>query len=286
MGRCRITALNDNIDGFTILEVQRNHKRLFIEPSSIDKTLPEMYSYNSEQLFFVEVPYDALIVDGIERASGKVRTVMTLAKMEKNIAAGGKSYQINPAYGVETAKIESYTFKTKGGETMTVTPQEGQYRFYSNRGITIILGILEQTGNLLDIVSILNFGLDSDNKKELLPIPGPLGVLNLPMKRYLGELDEALDEAAKEQLKRAKKEGIKVVRKLVGNRMYEDMGYKLLDVPKEVVDRVIANEFSTIEEINNAVKENTTKTATILYRKTIDNAGEVTIIEAFFFNID
>lgn len=286
MGRCRITALNDNIDGFAILEVQRNHKRLFIEPSSIDKTLPEMYNYNGEQLFFVEVPYDALIVDGIERASEKVQTVMTLAKMKKNIAAGGKSYQINPAYGVETAKIESYTFKTKGGEIMTVTPQEEQYRFYSNRGITIILGILEQTGNLLDIVSILNFGLDSDNKKELLPIPGPLGVLNVPMKRYLGELDEALDEAAKEQLKRAKKERMEAVRKLVSNRMYKEMGYKLLDVPKEVLDRVMENEFNSIEEVDNAIKENTTKTATILYRKTIDNAGEVTIIEAFFFNID
>ena len=164
MGRCKITAINDDIDGSTMLNVRINNKRLFIARSSIDKALPEMYNYDGEQLFFVEVPYDALIVDGIERASGKARTVMTLAKIEQSIAAGGKSYKINPAYGVETSQIESYSFTTKGGEVMTVTPQEGQYRFYSNRGITKILGILEQTGNLLDIVSILNFGMNSDKR--------------------------------------------------------------------------------------------------------------------------
>ncbi|MCM0251881.1 hypothetical protein J8K84_13310 [Bacteroides fragilis] len=286
MGRCKITAINDDIDGSTMLNVRINNKRLFIARSSIDKALPEMYNYDGEQLFFVEVPYDALIVDGIERASGKARTVMTLAKIEQSIAAGGKSYKINPAYGVETSQIESYSFTTKGGEVMTVTPQEGQYRFYSNRGITKILGILEQTGNLLDIVSILNFGMNSDNKKELLPIPGPLGVLNLPMKRYLDETDEILEHAAKEQLKRAKKEGIKAIRKLVDNRMYQDMGYGLLDVSNDVINRIMENEFNTIEEVDRFASNSEPWTAAILYRKTEDNLGEIATIEAFFFNIE
>lgn len=286
MGQCKITATNKNIGGFALLDIQKNDKRLCFAPSSIDNALPEMYNYDGEQLFFVEVPYDALITDGIERTSGKARTVMTLAKMETRIAAGGKSYKVNPAYGVETSKIESYSFKTKGGAVMTVTPQEGQYRFYSHRGITRILGVLEGTGTLVDIVSILSFGMNSDNKKELLPIPGPLGVLNLPMKRYLNDFDEDVNNAAKEQLDRAKKQGIEAVRKLVGNNMYKNMGYHLLEVPNEIVGRVKANEFGTIEEVERAIKENQSKTATILYRKTENNAGESTTIEAFFFNIE
>ena len=59
MGRCKITAINDDIDGSTMLNVRINNKRLFIARSSIDKALPEMYNYDGEQLFFVEVPYDA-----------------------------------------------------------------------------------------------------------------------------------------------------------------------------------------------------------------------------------
>lgn len=286
MGQCKITALNDDIDSFVLLDVQKNNKRLFIEPSSIDPALPEMYNYNGEQLFFVEIPYDALIIDGIERVSGKMRKVMTLAKMEKAIAAGGKSYKINPAYGIETSEIESYSFKTKGGQSMTVRPQEGQFRFYSNQCITKILGILESTGTLLEIVSILNFGLNSDNKKELLPIPGPLGILNLPMKRYLDELNEDLDNVAKEQLKQAKKTGLEVVRKLVSNRMYEKMGYNLLQVSNDLINLVMANEFSTIEEVERSVDDNELKTTYILYRKAEDNVGEVTIIEALFFNLE
>ena len=286
MGRCIITAINDDIDGYAILYVRKNQKRLFIERSSIDKDLPEMYNYDGEQLFFVEVPYDALIVDSIERVSGKMRTVMTLAKMEKSIAAGGKSYKINPAYGLDTSQIESYTFATKGGEVMTVTPQEGQYRIHSSRGITKILGFLEQTGNLLDIVSIFNFGMNGDNKKELLPIPGPLGTLNLPMKRFLNDFDEDLDNAAKEQLNRAKKKGVEAVRILVKNRMYKDMGYKLLDVSNDVIDRLIGNEFETIEEVENAAFKNELWTAAILYRVTEDKLGDnKATIEAFFFNI-
>lgn len=285
MGQCKITATNKNIGGFALLDIQKNDKRLCFAPSSIDNALPEMYNYDGEQLFFVEVPYDALITDGIERTSGKARTVMTLAKMETRTAAGGKSYKVNPAYGVETSKIESYSFKTKGGAVMTVTPQEGQYRFYSHRGITRILGVLEGTGTLVDIVSILSFGMNSDNKKELLPIPGPLGVLNLPIKRYLNEFDEDVNNAIKEQLDKEKKQGIGAVRKLVGNKMYENMGYNLLDVSKKVIDRIMANEFGTIEEVRSAANESTLWTASILYRKTEDNAGEIIVIEAFFFNI-
>ena len=95
-----------------------------------------------------------------------------------------------------------------------------------------------------------------------------------------------MEHAAKEQLKRAKKEGIKAIRKLVDNRMYQDMGYGLLDVSNDVINRIMENEFNTIEEVDRFASNSEPWTAAILYRKTEDNLGEIATIEAFFFNIE
>jgi len=47
---------------------------------------------------------------------------------------------------------------------MKFKPQFNQYEFFSNRGLTRILGILEHTGNLLDIATILLWAADDDKK--------------------------------------------------------------------------------------------------------------------------
>lgn len=286
MNTCKITVTSNNVDNNWEIEVREIP--LYIKPSKIDRNSPEMYNYTGEQLFFVEVPYDALIVDGIERASGKARTVMTLAKMERSIAAGGKSYKINPAYGVETSQIESYSFTTKEGKVMTVTPQEGQYRFYSNRGITKILGILEQTGNLLDFVNILTWGMDSSDKKKLLPLPGPLSVLNLPMKNYLDDFDESIEEYAINELEKAKKEGIAAVEKVVNSNIHKEMMFRLIPASDETIKRISENKIKTIDEVRLAYESNTENTeyAYILYRIIEHRSGCVASIETFFFNIN
>lgn len=284
MNTCKITVTSNNVDNNWEIEVREIP--LYIKPSKIDRDSPEMYNYTGEQLFFVEVPYDALIVDGIERASGKVRTVMTLAKMERSIAAGGKSYKINPAYGVETSQIESYSFTTKGGKVMTVTPQEGQYRFYSNRGITKILGILEQTGNLLDFVNILTWGMDSSDKKKLLPLPGPLSVLNLPMKDYFDNIDEAIEEHATRQLEIAKKESMKAVEKLVSSPMYKKMGYHMEYLSDDSVKKLQNGEIKTEREFMNAVYCNDHKLHGVLFRIVETRKDVILMIETFFFDID
>lgn len=133
MNRIRITSPDDNVIGQVTMEVREIP--LYIARSKIDYKTPEMYNDDGEQLFFVEAPYEALAIGGIEKGAEKLHRVMTLAKMEKNIAPGGKSHKVNPAYGIETSKIESFSFTMKSGETIMMTPQADQYRFYSNRGV-------------------------------------------------------------------------------------------------------------------------------------------------------
>lgn len=284
MSQIRITSPDDNVIGQTTMEVKEIP--LYIAPSKIDYKSPEMYNYDGEQLFFIEVPYEALAIAGVEKGAESLRRVMTLAKMEKNIAAAGKSHKINPAYGIETAKVESFTFKLKDGKTMTAIPQGNQYQFYANKGVAKILGVLEQAGNILDFVSILKWGMNSSDKKELLPIPGPLGVLNLPMKRYFDDIEEALEEVAIKQLDIAKEQGINAVGKLINLPNYRKMGYDLRDVSDETIQRVFNMEIKTGSEFINAVYLNDKKTCQVLYRIIETKKDVILIIETFFFNID
>lgn len=283
MSQIRITSPDDNVIGQVTMEVREIP--LYIMPSKIDYKSPEMYNYIGEQLFFIEVPYEALVNEGIEKGAETLRRVMTLAKMEKNIASGGKSYKVNPAYGVSTSEIESFTFKMKTGEMITMIPQDNQYRFYSNRGVTKILGVLENIGNALDFVNILKFGMNGADKKELLPIPGPLGVLNLPMKRHLDELDESLEEIAIKQLDLAKKQGVEAVKRMIQSPIYKKMEYRMGYVSDETVKRILNSEIKTETELINAIYSDKEKNCEILYRIVETRRDVILIIETLFFNL-
>lgn len=284
MSRITITSPDDNVTGKVDMEVRKIP--IYIAPSEIDEKSPEMYNYNGEQLFFVEVPFEALVNEGVDRGAEALRRVMTLAKMEGNIASGGKSYKVNPAYGVSTSEIESFTFKMKTGKTITMIPQDNQYRFYSNRGVTKILGVLENFGNAMDFVNILTFGMNSDGKKELLPIPGPAGVLNLPMKQYLVRFEEYMEDRAIQELDSAKKQGVKAVAGLMSLPNFKKMEYNLVDASDATVRGLLNNEIKTDSELSEASRTNDEKTCRILYRIVETKRDVILVIETFFFDID
>ena len=127
MSRIIISSPSDNVIGQVTMEVK--DIPIHIAPSKIDYNSPEMYNYQGEQLFFIEAPYDSLIIDGIERGAKNLRRVMTVAKMEKNIASGGKSHKINPAYGVSPSEVESLTFRINSGDVITMYRQDNPFSF-------------------------------------------------------------------------------------------------------------------------------------------------------------
>lgn len=284
MGTCKITSTNSDVDGCVSMDVLTTP--LYINRSALSATRPEMYNYNGEELYLVEVPYEALHISGIEYAGKKGTKVLTLAKMEKNIAAGGKSYKINPAYGIDTSKVESFTFKVEGGESMTVIPQEEQYSFYSKRGVTRILGKLENAGSAWDFYSILKFGMNPSDKSEPLPVPGPLGVLNLPIKDYFRDLDETIDAYAKKVLEDAKKVSIDAVKKVVNSNIHRKMGYDLIELSNDAVERVLSGKIKTEEEMVAAYNDIAPHICQVLYRIVENRAGyDIAVIETFFFKI-
>lgn len=284
MSTIRITSTDDNVVGQVTMDLKEIP--IYIAPSKIDYKSPEMYNYNGEQLFFIEVPYEALVTEGVDKGAETLRRIMTFAKMEKNIASGGKSFKVNPAYGVATSDIACFTFKMKTGETITMTPQDNQYRFYSNKGVTKILGVLENFGLAMDFVNILKFGMNSSDKKELLPIPSPLGVLNLPMKQYLDDLDRILEEADIKQLDMAKKQGLQAAYSLISRPNYQKMGYNLSEISDESVKKLLSGEIKTEPEFRNALYSYGASNCHVLFRTVEARRGVILIIETFFFNIE
>lgn len=282
----KLSSTDPNGSGSTTLNVVE--RTLLIKPSSIDRQLPDMYNFSGEQLFFVEVPIEALgdlAIDMLEEGAGSMRRVMTLAKMERNIAAGGASHRVNPAYGVNTSEIVEYSFRTRGGDLMTVTPQADQYSFYSNRGVTKILGVVEMAGYIFDFVNILRFG--ASDEKDILPFPGPLGVLNLPIKYHLDELDRTMFEMDMRMLDKAKKEGQRAVANLVNKKIYWDYGFRELWVSDSMTQRIIDGEFNTMRELRTSMDMDESDPQNyILYREMWSGGSWISVIEAFYFEIE
>lgn len=282
----RVYSKADNVFGSPKLNLAE--RKLFIKPSAIDRQLPDMYNFNGEQLFYVEVPIEALgdiAINVAEEGASQIRRVMTLAKMEKNIAAGGTSYKVNPAYGVATSEVMEYSFKMRGGDIMTVTPQADQYSFYSNRGVTKILGAVEMMGHVFDFVNILKFG--ASDEKDVLPIPGPLGMLSLPIKYHLDEIDRGLFEMDMMMLEKAKKEGQKAVESLIIKKHYQEYGYRDLWVSDSIARRIMDGEFNTMRELrrNNDLDESKHDNY-LFYRDMWLGKELVSVIEAFYFNVE
>ena len=283
MSRIIISSPSDNVIGQVTMEVK--DIPIHIAPSKIDYNSPEMYNYQGEQLFFIEAPYDSLIIDGIERGAKNLRRVMTVAKMEKNIASGGKSHKINPAYGVSPSEVESFTFKMKSGDVITMYRQDNQFRFYSNKGVTKVLGVLENLGTAVDFVNILTFGMNSGDKKDLLPIPGPLGTLNLAVKRYFDDLDEMISDAEMRQLDLAKKQGLAAVEKLIKNSLYRQLKYNIDYLSTDSLKEILTGKIKTQSDLINLIYSSFPKDSAILYRPLETYKGIVLIIETLFFNI-
>lgn len=282
----RVYSKADNVFGSPKLNLAE--RKLFIKPSAIDRQLPDMYNFNGEQLFYVEVPIEALgdiAINVAEEGASQIRRVMTLAKMEKNIAAGGTSYKVNPAYGVATSEVMEYSFKMRGGDIMTVTPQADQYSFYSNRGVTKILGAVEMMGHVFDFVNILKFG--ASDEKDVLPIPGPLGMLSLPIKYHLDEIDRGLFEMGMMMLEKAKKEGQKAVESLIIKKHYQEYGYRDLWVSDGIARRIMDGEFNTMRELkSSAVEDKSNRDNYIFYRDIWSGGYLISVIEAFYFNVE
>lgn len=291
-----ISSPDENVFGSVPLEIRK--KELYIRPSCMDMNatfkdvnLPEMYTVEGELLFFVEVPYEALLgtlaTIGVEEGAKAGRRVLTLSKMAKNIASPTGSHFINPVYGVDASQVMEYTFTTKWGDSMTVNPIDDQFGFYSNKGITKVLGYLEMAGNVLDVVSIFSFGANalSGGKKELIPFPGALGVMNLPVKKCFDEMDSFLESFAMEMLHREKEKGLDATLKLINSKTFrDDYKYGHVVVSKETLQGIFEGKFETIDELHDMAYENLHYLATLIYRDIETRQGYITVIETIFFH--
>jgi len=293
MGNIKIKSDHEEVYQSARLESLPDEGRIYIRPSAMDHTIPEMYNLHGEELYFLEVPREALdywgalavvATTGIEKGSEIGRNVLTLAKMEKNIAADGQSFRkVNINDGVRPSSVTEFTATTRGGMIMKLKPQYGQYEFFSNRGLTRLLGISEDTGKYLDIAMVLLWDAD-DDKKTLIPFPGDLGVLNIPFQQYFNDLDEGLEEMMIQDLQKTKKEGARAVDNLINLPAYKKLNYYGIWISNETMKRIFNHEIKTIDEVQDLPFEGGQRNIYILYREMETKKGRIAVIEAFFFD--
>ena len=144
---------------------------------------------------------------------------------------------------------------------------------------------MEKLGTAVYYVNILTFGMNSVDKKDLLPIPGPLGTLNLAVKRYFDDLDEMISDAEMRQLDLAKKQGLAAVEKLIKNSLYRQLKYNIDYLSTDSLKEILTGKIKTQSDLINLIYSSFPKDSAILYRPLETYKGIVLIIDTLFFNI-
>ena len=301
-------------DGF--LDVSYSKQDLFVRPSEADPGFPEMFTSSGELLVPVIVETTQEILEEVVENSaekypakwiGNMTNKTVLAKLEKGylMASDGKIYKrtdvIDKTYNkfsgeeLTVKQAENFGFRTRQGKTYTKVTTKGvnQYEAFAHiagqdakiKFIGNFKG-LAHSGGALDFVNILRFGMEG-TKDDMLPLPGPLGLLNIPMKHHLDGIESVvnaqLEREALAKLEKAKTEGINAVYSFVNSKQGRDHRFRLFETNMDVAMRIYTGEITILDEAIIATKETPTNT-TILYRVTEHGiTGEaIYIIETIF----
>ena len=179
------------------LNVKVSDRDLFIKPSYINSGMPEVYTKNGEQLFFIKFIEDEIkdkITEEVAETIEFYRNKIALAKLAKGYMVNneGKVYEslsdgsrrevYDCSYYTTDGKIvyvkqgRNWTTRTGDGKILT-TKGINEYEYFANNGARVtILNLLSKGIGYWDIFSSVTNMNASDNSKPLsVSLPGVTG---------------------------------------------------------------------------------------------------------------
>ena len=303
------------------LNVKVSDRDLFIKPSYINLGMPEVYTKNGEQLFFIKFIEDEIkdeITEETVEALGFYKNKIALAKLAKGymVSNEGKIYEslsdgsrrevYDCSYYTTDGKIvyvkqgKNWTTRTGDGKILS-TKGINQYEHFANNGARVtILNLFSKGIGYWDIFSsVTNMNASDISKPLSVSLPGVIGSCGMAISLLveLGGLiaedmyykgEELYGEYVHVELCKAKSKDLYEVQRVVqkaNNSKTSNLRFEFIKVSFNLADKLIKGKYKKFRDFRIASEEEVDdKNITILYEYFDSDNGLIFQIDSFFID--
>lgn len=303
------------------LNVKVSDRDLFIKPSYINSGMPEVYTKNGEQLFFIKFIEDEIkdkIAEEVAETIEFYKNKIALAKLAKGYMVNneGKVYEslsdgsrrevYDCSYYTTDGKIvyvkqgRNWTTRTGDGKILS-TKGINQYEHFANNGARVtILNLFSKGIGYWDIFSsVTNMNASETSKPLSVSLPGitgssgmaisllvELGGLIAEDMYYKGE--KLYSKYVHEELCKAKSKDLYEVQRVVqraNNSKTSNLRFEFIKVSFNLADKLIKGKYKKFRDFRIASEEEVDdKNITILYEYFDGDNGLIFQIDSFFID--
>lgn len=302
------------------LNVRISDRDLFIKPSLINEGMPELYTSNGEQLFFINFVKDE-VADKITEETVEFidfyKDKIALAKLAKGYMVNneGKVYEMlsdgsrREVYDYSYYTIDGKLIYVKQGKNWTTRTSDGkilstkginQYEHFANRGVKVtILNLFSKSIQSWDIFSSVTKTHASDTSKPLsISLPGITGGFGMAISLLvdLGGLiaedmyyegEELYSKYVHVELWNSKSKGLYEVQQVVqraNNSRTSILRFGIIYVSSQIANDIIKGKYKRFEDLRRASNESDDESIAILYEMFEGKNGKVYIIDSIYIN--
>ncbi len=303
------------------LNVKVSDRDLFIKPSYINLGMPEVYTKNGEQLFFIKFIEDEIkdeITEETVEALGFYKNKIALAKLAKGymVSNEGKIYEslsdgshrevYDCSYYTTDGKIvyvkqgKNWTTRTGDGKILS-TKGINQYEHFANNGARVtILNLFSKGIGYWDIFSsVTNMNASDISKPLSVSLPGVTGSCGMAISLLveLGGLiaedmyykgEKLYGEYVHVELCKAKSKDLYEVQRVVqkaNNSKTSNLRFEFIKVSFNLADKLIKGKYKKFRDFRIASEEEVDdKNITILYEYFDSDNGLIFQIDSFFID--
>ena len=302
------------------LNVKVSDRDLFIKPSYINSGMPEVYTKNGEQLFFIKFIEDEIkdeITEETVEALEFYKNKIALAKLAKGymINNEGKVYEslsdgsrrevYDCSYYTTDGKIiyvkqgRNWTTRTGDGKILS-TEGINQYEHFANKGARVtILNLFSKGIGYWDIFSsVTNMNASNTSEPLSVSLPGVTGSCGMAISLLveLGGLiaedmyckgEEVEADYMYFELEKIKNKGLNAVKQTIrefGNSKKSKLRFGIIYVSPQIADDIIKGKYKHFEDLRRASNESDDESIAVLYETFESKNGKTYLINSFYIN--
>ena len=283
------------------LNVKVSDRDLFIKPSYINSGMPEVYTKNGEQLFFIKFIEDEIkdeiteeTVEALEFYKNKIALaklargymINNEGKVYESLSDGSRREVYDCSYYTTDGKIiyvkqgRNWTTRTGDGKILS-TAGINQYEHFANKGTRVtILNLFSKGIGYWDIFSsVTNMNASNTSEPLSISLPGVTGSCGMAISLLveLGGLiaedmyckgEEVEADYMYFELEKVKNKGIDAVKQTIkqfSNSKNSKLRFDIIYVSPQIADDIIKGKYKHFEDLRRDSVDSSNKSIAILY---------------------
>lgn len=302
------------------LNVKVSDRDLFIKPSYINSGMPEVYTKNGEQLFFIKFIEDEIkdeiteeTVEALEFYKNKIALaklargymINNEGKVYESLSDGSRREVYDCSYYTTDGKIiyvkqgRNWTTRTGDGKILS-TAGINQYEHFANKGTRVtILNLFSKGIGYWDIFSsVTNMNASNTSEPLSISLPGVTGSCGMAISLLveLGGLiaedmyckgEEVEADYMYFELEKVKNKGIDAVKQTIkqfSNSKNSKLRFDIIYVSPQIADDIIKGKYKHFEDLRRDSVDSSNKSIAILYEYFNYKNGKIYVLDKFYLN--